>query len=96
MTKCPECGRRLKKERREISTGMYAQVEVCPDCSDEWLDEDEYEALRSLFRRRAFRAGGSLAVRLPKEIAELVGVEDGEELAISAKGGKIIIEKAAG
>lgn len=96
MTKCPECGHRLKKEKREISTGMYAQVEVCPDCSDEWLDEDEYEALRSLFRRRAFRAGGSLAVRLPKEIAELVGVEDGEELAISAKGGKIIIEKTAG
>jgi hypothetical protein len=95
MTKCPECGRRLKKEKRELSAGMYAQVEICPDCCDEWIDEEEYEALRSLFRRRAFRAGGSLAVRLPKEITEVVGLEDGEELSISMRGGKIIIEKTS-
>ena len=96
MTKCPECGRLMGKDRREISPGMYAQVEVCPSCADEWVDEKEYRRLRALFRRKAFRIGGSLAVRLPKEITNVVGVNDGEDLSITAKGKRIIIEKIAG
>ncbi|UCH88398.1 MAG: zf-TFIIB domain-containing protein, partial [Thermoplasmata archaeon] len=63
MTRCPECRKNLKKERREISPGIYAQVEVCTKCKDEWLDESEYEKLRALFKRKVFKIGGSLAVR---------------------------------
>jgi len=51
MTKCPECGKNMKKEKREISPGIYAQVEVCSKCNDEWLDEDEYEKLRALCQK---------------------------------------------
>jgi len=95
MTKCPMCDTKMENEKREISPGIYAQVEVCPKCKDEWLDEDQYEALRALFKRKAFKIGGSLAVRIPKEIADMVGLHDGENLSIRSKGKKIIIEKIA-
>ena len=94
MTKCPECDQKMKTERREISLGVYARVEVCPKCNDEWIDESEYEKMRALFKRKAFKIGGSLAVRLPKEITEVIGLKDGEDLSIKTKGQKIIIEKA--
>jgi len=93
MTKCPECGKNMKIEKREISHGIYAQVEVCSNCQDEWVGEDEYERLRSLFKRKAFKIGGSLAVRIPKEIADVLKINDGSNLSISAKNNQIIIEK---
>lgn len=93
MTKCPECGRNLKREKREISHGVYAQVEVCLNCKDEWIDEHEYEKLRALFKRKAFKIGGSIAVRIPKEIADVLKINDGEDLSITTKNEQIIIEK---
>ena len=92
MTKCPECATPMEKEKREISPGIYANVEICPTCKDEWVDEKEYEELRSLFKRKVFKVGGSLAVRLPKEIADIVGVHDGDNLLITTRDHKIIIE----
>jgi Zn-finger nucleic acid-binding protein len=93
MTKCPECSKNMKIEKREISPGIYAKVEVCSKCNDEWLDEEEYEKLRALFKRKAFKIGGSLAIRIPKEIADILGIHDGEDLSIKTKGEQIIIEK---
>jgi Zn-finger nucleic acid-binding protein len=93
MTRCPDCGKSLKIERREVSAGVYAQFEVCPNCADEWIDEKEYEKLRILFKRKAFKIGGSLAVRIPKEIADSIGLTDGDELSIKTRGEQLIIEK---
>jgi len=92
MTKCPECGTTLSNERREISPGIYASVEVCPNCEDEWVDEKEYEELRALFKRKVFKVGGSLAVRLPKEIADVIGIHDGDDVIITTRNHKIILE----
>ena len=92
MTKCPECGTSMKKEKRELSPGIYADLEICPNCEDEWVDESDYEELRSLFKRKVFKVGGSLAVRLPKEIADVVGIHDGDDLMITTRKHKIIIE----
>lgn len=93
MTKCPVCGKKLKSEKREIFQGIYAQVEVCLKCNDEWIDESEYSKLQSLFRRKVFKVGGSLAVRIPKEIADIINLEEGEDLSIKTRGDQIIIEK---
>ena len=93
MINCPECGRSMKKQKRELSPGIYAQVEVCSKCTDEWLDENDYETIRAMFRRKAFKLGGSLAVRIPKEIADALGIGDGDELAIKAEGDHLVIEK---
>ncbi|VVB95311.1 Uncharacterised protein [uncultured archaeon] len=45
----------MKKEKREIQKGIFAQVEVCPKCEDEWIDEKGYEALYNLFTRRPLK-----------------------------------------
>jgi len=35
----------MKKEQREIQKGIFAQVEVCPKCEDEWIDEKEFDVI---------------------------------------------------
>ncbi len=39
MTKCPFCDSELVEERRELVKGVWATVEICPNCRDEWIDE---------------------------------------------------------
>ncbi len=39
-----------------------------------------------------FKVGGSLAVCIPKEIANVVGLKDGTEVRFAVKDKKIIIE----
>lgn len=92
MSTCPICETPMKKERREIQKGIYTQVEVCPKCKDEWIDEKRYEELYQLFTRKTFKIGGSLAIRIPKEIAEAIGLREGTEVKMDLKGKKIVIE----
>jgi len=92
MSKCPICNATLTKDKREIEPGVFAEVEVCPKCSDEWIDENQYKRLYDIFRRRAFKVGGSIAVRIPKEIANVVKIHEGDELKFSVVKKKIIIE----
>ncbi|MCZ7362473.1 MAG: AbrB/MazE/SpoVT family DNA-binding domain-containing protein [Candidatus Methanoperedens sp.] len=94
MTTCPICDTPMKKDKREIQKGIFAQVEVCPKCEDEWIDEKGYEALYNLFTRKTFKIGGSLAVRIPKEIADVIGLKEGSDVKVAVKEKKIIIEPA--
>lgn len=93
MTKCPFCESELVEEKREIAKGVFAQVEVCPRCKDEWVDEREHDRLVELFKRKAFILGGSIAVRLPKEIADALKIKEGTELRFTVKGKEIVITK---
>ena len=86
------CGATMKKEKREISPGIHAEVEVCSKCVDEWIDEKEYDRLYALFKRKIFKIGGSLAVRIPKEIVDAIGLHDGDDLSITKDKNRIIIE----
>lgn len=92
MTKCPSCSSNMKKERKEIEPGIFAQVEICSKCKDDWIDEKEYSRLYKLFRRKAFKVGGSIAVRIPKEISDAIPIHDGDEVSFKVSKGKIIIE----
>ncbi|VVB89647.1 Antidote-toxin recognition MazE, bacterial antitoxin [uncultured archaeon] len=92
MTTCPICETPMKKEKREIQKGIFARVEICPKCEDEWIDEKGYEALYNLFTRKTFKIGGSLAVRIPKEIADVIGLKEGSNVKVAVKEKKIIIE----
>jgi antitoxin MazE len=96
MSQCPKCKSPMKKERREIQKGVFAQVEVCPVCEDEWIDEKGYDELYRLFTRKTFRIGGSLAVRIPKELADMVGLKEGAEVRFAVNGDKIVIEPVTG
>lgn len=44
-------------------------------------------------KAQLMRWGNSLAVRIPKVIVEQAGIDEGEELDVSAKAGRIAIEK---
>ncbi len=95
MAKCPFCETGLVEEKREIEKGVFATVEVCPKCKDEWVDEKEHDRLVELFKRKAFNLSGSIAVRLPKEIADVLKIKEGTELYITvSKDEKIVISKA--
>ena len=89
--KCPICNTEMKEEMKEIDTGVYSKVEVCSKCGDEWYDKKGYEKLYKLFKRKAFNIGGSIAVRIPKEIANSVGIKDGTEVNFSVSKDKVII-----
>jgi len=92
--KCPICETPMKKEKREIQKGIFALVEVCPKCEDEWIDEKGYEALYNLFTRKTFKIGGSLAILIPKEIADVIGLKEGADVRLAVKEKKIVIEPA--
>ncbi len=92
--KCPICETPMKKEKRELQKGIFATVEVCPKCEDEWIDEKGYEALYALFTRKTFKIGGSLAIRIPREIANVVGLKEGAEVKLGVEKKKIVIEPA--
>jgi AbrB family looped-hinge helix DNA binding protein len=82
----------MKKERKEFEKGVFVDVDVCSRCKDEWVDEKGYDELYRLFRRKTFRIGGSLAVRIPKELADLVGLKEGAEVRFALQDDKIVIE----
>ena len=92
MTKCPSCDMIMKKDKKEIEAGIFVAVEVCPNCNDDWVDEKEFTRLHELFRRKAFKVGGSLAVRIPKEIVDVIPIHEGDEVSVKVSKGKIIIE----
>ena len=83
----------MKKERRELRKGIFACVDVCPKCEEEWVDEKGYEELyEQMFTRKTFKIGGSLAIRIPKEVANIIGLKEGTDVKIDVKDKKIVIE----
>lgn len=93
MSMCPICNTPMKKERREIEKGLFVQAEVCPKCMDEWLDMDAHGKLYEYYyNRKIFKIGGSLAVRIPKDMAEIVGIKDGTRVKFAVKEKKLVIE----
>ena len=93
MTKCPFCDAELVEERRELEKGVWAAVEVCPNCRDEWIDEAEHDRLVGLFKRKTFNLGGSVAVRIPKEIADALSIGAGTSVDFTVRDDKMIISK---
>ena len=93
MTQCPFCETELIIERREIEKGVWATVEVCPNCKDEWIDETEHDRLVGLFKCKTFNLGGSVAVRIPKEIADSLSIGAGTFVDFTVRDGKLVIAK---
>jgi hypothetical protein len=83
-------------EKREIKTGIYAQVEVCPKCLEEFIDLKEHERVYREHFSKAFKSGNSIAVRIPKDLADKIGLQEGTPIKIELEdGNKIVIEARA-
>ena len=91
MTSCPICKNPMKKDLKEYEPGVFVKVDVCPKCGDEWVDKKGYKTIYNLFNRKTFNAGGSIAVRIPKEIVDALKIKEGQRVSFSLEKKKVII-----
>lgn len=90
---CGECGSTLKRAKTRLRPGVMVEAWVCPEHSDEtYLDLTQYGDYYALIVRKVFTLGGSLAVRLPKKLADEAGIRDGTPLRFRRRGRRITIE----
>lgn len=105
--KCPVCGKgELRKGKiKETMFGIYLgeyQAEICSKCNESFTDERTTKAIEESARAKGIwglgkktkitKAGNSLAVRIPKDIANFLKLEEGKEAYIHPEKDKIIIE----
>lgn len=95
MHACLKCGGRLKKAPREIEKGVTVEAWVCTKCAKGvYLDMQQYGSFYEAVQRRAFKVGGSLAIRLPKELARAARIKEGTPVVFRREGTRLIIEAA--
>ncbi len=102
MTKCLNCNEEMKEKLVEWKPGIYVRAEVCENCGEKWLDLEEHERAVAEFatqnvtklRRSVIKLGTSLAVRLPKDIADALGLKEKDEVEIYSTREGIVLKKA--
>jgi len=104
---CPICekGNLEKKKIREIMFGIDLgefPAEVCDECEESFTDEDTTRKIEEAakekgiwglgMKTRITKTGNSLAVRVPKKIADFMNLKEGEEAYIHPEASKLMIE----
>ena len=108
LKKCPMCekGSLTRKKMDETMFGVNLgkfQEWVCNNCGESFTDENTTQAIIDHAKQkgiwglgkkvRVVKSGNSLVVRIPKEIADFMGLEKGQELFIRPEGkSKITVE----
>ena len=105
-TKCEECGSKIQEKDVEvsiygISLGKFP-AEVCTQCGEEVFDEKTSMEIEKLSKSKGLwgldrkikivKIGNSLAIRIPKNISEFLGLKDGKEAIMHPEKNKLIIE----
>lgn len=105
--KCPICEKGELKQRKvkEILFGVDLgefPAEVCTNCGESFTNEDVTRKIEEVAkqkgiwglgkRTRITKSGNSLAVRIPKELADYLQLKNGEEAYIHPEKKKIVIE----
>jgi hypothetical protein len=85
---CGKCGKETEQEERivEVLEGVLGKADVCMVCGEEWVSERELRrASRELkdrnvltIKRKLVKLGDSIAVRIPSEIIEVLGLKSGD------------------
>ena len=108
MKKCPICekGSLCRKKVAEtmfgVELGSFPEW-TCSHCSESFTDEKTTEAIMESAKQKGIwglgkkvkvvKSGNSLVVRIPKEIADFMRLEKGQELFIRPEGkSKITVE----
>lgn len=105
--KCPICEKgNLKKGKiKEAMFGVYLgefPADVCDKCNESFTDEKTTKAIEESAKKQGIwglgkktkitKTGNSLAVRIPKEIANFLNLKEGKPAYIHPEKDKIIIE----
>jgi len=104
---CPICGEgTLKKGKiKEYMFGTYLgefQAEICTKCKESFTDSETTRKIEEAAKAKGVwnlgrktkitRSGNSLAVRIPKEIADHLNLHEGKEAYIHPEKSKLVIE----
>jgi YgiT-type zinc finger domain-containing protein len=105
--KCPICEKgELKKGKiKEYMFGVYLgefPAEICNKCNESFTDSDTTKKIEEIAKKKGIwnlssvtkitKTGNSLAVRIPKKIADYLKLKNGREAYIHPEDHKLIIE----
>ncbi|MBS3110407.1 AbrB/MazE/SpoVT family DNA-binding domain-containing protein [Candidatus Woesearchaeota archaeon] len=105
--KCPVCEKGTLKQAKvkESMFGIYLgefTAQVCSKCGESFTDEKTTKAIESAAKEKGIwglgqktkitKTGNSLAIRIPKEIAKFLKLEEGSEAFMHPDKDKLIIE----
>lgn len=103
-----EKGNLKRGKIKETMFGVYLgefPADVCDKCNESFTDEKTTRAIEESAKKKGIwglgkktkitRTGNSLAVRIPKEIANFLKLKEGGEAYIHHEKNKIIIESSS-
>src|SRR3989344_8465786 len=105
--KCPICSKgNLKQGKiKEFMFGVYLgefPAEICNNCKESFTDSATTKEIEEIAKKKGIwglsattkitKTGNSLAVRIPKKIANYLKLKDGTEAYIHPEENKLIIE----
>ena len=104
--KCVFC--KIEMENKEIGYEEYGvflgkfPAMVCPNCGESFFDLEIAKKIQAKSKEKGLfglskkvkvgKVGDSLMVRIPKEIAKFVKLQEGKEVSINPPKNKIIID----
>ena len=107
MTTCPLCekGTLRKKMIKEEMFGVFLgefPAEVCSSCGESFTDAETTRKIEAVAKKKGIwglgittkitKTGNSLAVRIPKKIADFLKLREGKEAYIHPESGKLVVE----
>lgn len=105
--KCPVCNKgTLKKSMiKEFMFGEYLgeyPAEICSNCGESFTNQETTRAIEQEAKKKGIwglgkkikiiKTGNSLAVRIPKDIAQHLKLKEGSEAYIHPEKDKLVIE----
>jgi len=105
--KCPICekGELRKSSIKEYMFGVYLgrfQADVCNKCGESFTDSNTTKKIEETAKKKGIwnlsavtkitKTGNSLAVRIPKKVADYLKLKNGEEAYIHPEENRLIIE----
>ena len=104
---CPICEKGILKKGKikETMFGIYLgefPAEICSKCGESFTDQETTRKIEEIAKEKGIwglgkqtkitKTGNSLAVRIPKEIAVFLKLEEGKEAYIHPENKKLVIE----
>ena len=105
--KCPICEEgilrkgKIKEEMFGVFLGEFP-ADICDKCGESFTDSDITKKIEELAKQKGIwglgvktkitKTGNSLAIRIPKKLADFANLKEGEEAYIHQDAGKITIE----
>ncbi|MDP2750802.1 MAG: AbrB/MazE/SpoVT family DNA-binding domain-containing protein [Nanoarchaeota archaeon] len=107
--KCPICENGILKKGtiKETMFGVYLgefPAEICSKCNESFTNSETMQKIEDAAKKKGIwglgkktkitQTGNSLAVRIPKELAEFLHLEKGKDAYIHPDKDKLVIEPA--